>query len=97
LEKGSNSRYAVKRCQHELLPRSISASCTMLGRCILLFDVQSLKLSATAEVSLLKEILEADLSDLRTEIAGTEVKSLRDKLKEKEEIIGRLIERLGSD
>lgn len=62
-----------------------------------MFDVQSLKLSATAEVSLLKEILEADLSDLRTEIAGTEVKSLRDKLKEKEEIIGRLIERLGSD
>ncbi|HEY7219288.1 MAG TPA: hypothetical protein VH985_12970 [Candidatus Binatia bacterium] len=50
-----------------------------------------------AEASLLKEILKSDLSDLRMEIAGTDLKSFRDKLKEKEEIIERLIDHLGSD
>jgi hypothetical protein len=49
-----------------------------------------------AEANLLKEILETDLSDLRMEIAGTDLKSFRDKLKEKEVVITQLIERLGS-
>ena len=49
-----------------------------------------------AEVILLKEILENNLSDLRMEIAGTDLKSFRDKLKEKETVITQLIERLGS-
>ncbi len=48
----------------------------------------------TAEGSLLKEILTADLSDLRMEIADTDLKTFRDKLKEKEEVIKHLIERL---
>jgi hypothetical protein len=50
-----------------------------------------------AEVSLLKEILETDLSELRMEIADTDLKSFRDKLKGKEEVIKQLIERLRSD
>jgi hypothetical protein len=49
-----------------------------------------------AEAMLLKEILETNLSDLRMEIAGTDLKSFRDKLKEKETVITQLIERLGS-
>jgi hypothetical protein len=40
-----------------------------------------------AEATLLKEILETNLSDLRMEIAGTDLKSFRDKLKEKEAVI----------
>ena len=51
---------------------------------------------AAAEAILLKEILETNLSDLRMEIAGTDLKSFRDKLKEKEAVITQLIERLGS-
>jgi hypothetical protein len=52
---------------------------------------------APVERNTLKEILESDLADLRMEIAGTDLKSFRDKLKEKEAIIIRLIERLSSD
>ncbi|HEY7320368.1 MAG TPA: hypothetical protein VIE89_22605 [Candidatus Binatia bacterium] len=55
----------------------------------------TLQLTAT-EAILLKEILETNLSDLRMEIAGTDLKSFRDKLKEKEAVITQLIERLGS-
>ncbi|MGE5307318.1 MAG: hypothetical protein ACM3TN_28770 [Alphaproteobacteria bacterium] len=51
----------------------------------------------TAEASLLKEILKTDLGDLRMEISDTDLKSFRDKLKDKEEMIKQLIERLGSD
>lgn len=50
----------------------------------------------TAQASLLKEILHADLSDLRMEISDTDLKTFRDKLKEKEEAIKQLIERLES-
>ena len=49
-----------------------------------------------AERDLLKEILETNLSDLRMEVAATDLKSFRDKLKEKEAVIKQLIERLGS-
>ena len=49
-----------------------------------------------AEANLLKEILETNLSDLRMEVAATDLKSFRDKLKEKEAVIKRLMERLGS-
>ena len=49
-----------------------------------------------AERDLLKEILETNLSDLRMEVAATDLKSFRDKLKEKETVITQLIERLGS-
>jgi hypothetical protein len=55
----------------------------------------TLQLTAT-EAILLKEILETNLSDLRMEIAGTDLKSFREKLKEKEAVITQLIERLGS-
>jgi hypothetical protein len=48
-----------------------------------------------AEANLLKEILETNLSDLRMEVAATDL-SFRDKLKEKEAVIKRLMERLGS-
>ncbi len=50
----------------------------------------------TTEASLLKEILNADLSDLRMEISDTDLKTFRDKLKEKEEVIKHLIQRLES-
>lgn len=49
-----------------------------------------------AEANLLKEILETNLSDLRMEVAATDLKSFRDKLKEKETVIKQLIERLES-
>ena len=49
-----------------------------------------------AEANLLKEILETNLSDLTMEAAATDLKSFRDKLKEKEAVITQLIERLGS-
>ena len=55
----------------------------------------TIKLSV-AEASLLKEILMTDLSDLRMEISDTDLKSFRDKLKEKEAVITQLIERLES-
>ena len=48
------------------------------------------------EANLLREILGSDLSDLRMEIASTDLKSFRDNLKEREAIITQLIERLGS-
>lgn len=49
-----------------------------------------------AETNLLKETLETNLSDLRMEIAATDLKSFRDKLKDKEAVITQLIERLES-
>ena len=49
-----------------------------------------------AEAELLKEILTIDLGELRMEIADTDLKSFRQNLKQKEEVIKRLIERLGS-
>ena len=48
----------------------------------------------TVEAKLLKEILENDERDLRMEISGTDLKDLRDKLKEREVTIRQLIERL---
>lgn len=48
----------------------------------------------TVEANLLKEILENDERDLRMEIAGTDLKDLRDRLKEREATIRQLIERL---
>lgn len=48
----------------------------------------------TVEANLLKEILENDERDLRMEISGTDLKDLRDKLKEREATIRQLIERL---
>ena len=48
-----------------------------------------------AETNLLKEILETNLSDLRMEVAATDLKPFRDKLKDKETVITQLIERLG--
>lgn len=48
----------------------------------------------TFEANLLKEILENDERDLRMEIAGTDLKDLRDRLKEREATIQHLIERL---
>jgi hypothetical protein len=50
----------------------------------------------TLEANLLEELLKSNLSDLRMEVAGTDLKDLRDELKEKEAIITRLIERLAS-
>ncbi len=50
----------------------------------------------SAQASLLKEILKTDLGDLRMGISDTDLKSFRDKLKEKEEVIKQLIERLES-
>jgi hypothetical protein len=49
-----------------------------------------------AQASLLKEILETNLGDLRMEISATDLKSFRDKLKDREEIIKQLIDRLKS-
>ena len=46
------------------------------------------------EADLLKEVLESDLRDLRMEIAGTDLKDFRDKLKEREATMRQLIERL---
>ncbi|HVO94308.1 MAG TPA: hypothetical protein VMT22_15775 [Terriglobales bacterium] len=48
----------------------------------------------TDEASLLKEILESDLSELRMEIAGTDLQTFRNKLSKNEEIIKQLIDRL---
>ena len=50
----------------------------------------------TLEANLLEELLKSNLSDLRMEVAGTDLKDMRDKLKEREAIITRLIERLAS-
>lgn len=48
----------------------------------------------SVEADLLKEVLESDLRDLRMEIAGTDLKEFRDKLKEREATMRQLIERL---
>ena len=47
------------------------------------------------EALLLKEILQSDLGDLRMEIADTDLQSFRDKLRSNEELIKRIIDRLG--
>jgi len=53
-------------------------------------------LELTAEEALLlKEILQSDLGDLRMEIADTDLQSFRDKLRSNEELIKRIIDRLG--
>lgn len=48
------------------------------------------------EAELLKDILTTDLGELRMEIGDTDLKSFRQHLKKKEEVIKRLIERLAS-
>ncbi len=55
----------------------------------------TLELSET-EARLLKEMLEADLSDLRMEISSTDLMSFRNELHQKEDVIKRLIQRLKS-
>lgn len=47
------------------------------------------------EALLLKEILQSYLSDLRMEIAGTDLQSFRDKLSSNEELTKRIIDHLG--
>ena len=47
------------------------------------------------EALLLKEILQSHLGDLRMEIADTDLQSFRDKLSSNEELIKRIIDRLG--
>ena len=47
------------------------------------------------EALLLKEILHSHLGDLRMEIAGTDLQSFRDKLRNNEEAIKRIIDHLG--
>ena len=47
------------------------------------------------EALLLKEILQSHLGDLRMEIAGTDLQSFRDKLRNNEEALKRIIEHLG--
>lgn len=47
------------------------------------------------EALLLKEILQSHLGDLRMEIADTDLQSFRDKLRSNEELIKRIIDRLG--
>ena len=49
----------------------------------------------TDEALLLKEILQSHLGDLRMEIADTDLQSFREKLRKNEEVIKRIIERLG--
>ncbi len=46
------------------------------------------------EALLLKEILEADLSKLLMEIANTDVRSMRKGLKEREETLRSIVEKL---
>lgn len=47
------------------------------------------------EADILRKLLENDLGDLRMEIANTDSAPFRDKLKERESIIKRLIGALG--
>jgi hypothetical protein len=56
--------------------------------------VPDLELTAD-EALLLKEILQSYLGDLRMEIAGTDLQSFRDKLSSNQELIKRIIDRLG--
>ena len=53
------------------------------------------KLELTDEALLLKEILQSYLGDLRMEIADTDLQSFRNKLRSNEELIKRIIDRLG--
>jgi hypothetical protein len=48
----------------------------------------------TNEVALLKELLEADLSKLLMEIANTDIRSMRKGLKEREEMLQGIVEKL---
>ncbi len=49
------------------------------------------------EVKLVREILQSYFADLRMEIAGTDNKEVRDVLKEKENSIKTILDRLPSD
>ncbi len=49
---------------------------------------------ADEEVQVLREVLVNYLSDLRMEIGNTDSKDYRDRLKRKEEVIKRILERL---
>ncbi len=49
------------------------------------------------ETEMLKEVLESYLSDLRMEIADTDLKSFRDGLKEKEVFLKDVISRIKED
>ncbi len=49
------------------------------------------------EVKLVREILQSYFADLRMEIAGTDNKEVRDVLKEKENSIKSILDRLPSD
>lgn len=46
------------------------------------------------EILLLKEILEADLSKLLMEIANTDIRSMRRGLKEREDVLRSIVEKL---
>jgi hypothetical protein len=48
------------------------------------------------EVNLVREILESYFADLRMEIAGTDNKEMRDALKEKEQEIKDILDRLAN-
>jgi len=49
----------------------------------------------TDEALLLKEILQSHFGDLRMKIADTDLQSFRNKLRSNEELIKRIIDRLG--
>ncbi len=49
------------------------------------------------EVKLVREVLQSYYADLRMEIAGTDNKEVRDVLKEKENSIKSILDRLPSD
>lgn len=53
----------------------------------------NLELTAV-EATLLTEILQSTLGDLRMEIAATDLQSFRDQLRKKEELIKQMIDRL---
>jgi hypothetical protein len=48
----------------------------------------------TNEVALLKELLEADLSKLLMEIANTDIRSMRKGLKEREEMLQAIVNKI---
>jgi hypothetical protein len=48
----------------------------------------------TNEVVMLKELLEADLSRLLMEIANTDIRSMREGLKEREEMLLAIVKKL---
>lgn len=49
------------------------------------------------EAGMLKEVLESYLSDLRMEIGSTENMSFREEMKKREELLKRLIQKLGEE